>query len=129
PPRRRLPNITTRMSGTSPPDSMSLDPQNGLYAPPDAGVLLVRDANTLRRAFSEGAGYIDVVADRDMSAFAYWDHSPELSRRFRALKIWFMLKIHGARAIRESIDSNIAVARHLAASVEASDDFDLLAPV
>ncbi len=37
--------------------------------------------------------YIDVIADRDMSEFAYWDHSPELSRRFRALKIWFLLKM------------------------------------
>ena len=59
----------------------------------------------------EGAGYIDVVADRDMSEFAYWDHSPELSRRFRALKIWFLLKIHGARAIQAAIDGNIAVAQ------------------
>jgi glutamate/tyrosine decarboxylase-like PLP-dependent enzyme len=107
---------------------MSLVPHKWLYAPLDAGCLLVKDANALRRAFSEGADYIDVVADRDMSDFAYWDHSPELSRRFRALKIWFMLKLHGARAIQDAIDSNIAVARHLAAAVEASDDFELLAP-
>ena len=63
----------------------------------------------LRARSRTGAGYIDVVADRDMSEFAYWDHSPELSRRFRALKIWFLLKIHGARAIQEAIDGNIAV--------------------
>ena len=67
-------------------------------------------ARALRHAFSEGADYIDVVADRDMSDYAYWDHSPELSRRFRALKIWFVLKIHGARAIQQAIDDNIAAA-------------------
>ncbi len=124
----RSPLIGGAMSGLARADSMSLDPHKWLYAPLDAGCLLVRDANALRRAFSEGADYIDVVADRDMSAFAYWDHSPELSRRFRALKIWFMLKIHGARAIQQSIDRNIAVTRHLASAIEASDDFELLAP-
>ena len=109
-------------------DSMSLDPHKWLFAPTDAGCLLVRDAAALQRAFSTGAGYIDVIADRDMSEFAYWDHSPELSRRFRALKIWFLLKVHGARAIQEAIDGNIAVARHLASAVEKSADFELMAP-
>jgi glutamate/tyrosine decarboxylase-like PLP-dependent enzyme len=109
-------------------DSMSLDPHKWLFAPTDAGCLLVRDAAALQRAFSTGAGYIDVIADRDMSEFAYWDHSPELSRRFRALKIWFLLKVHGARAIQDAIDGNIEVARHLAQTVESSSDFELMAP-
>jgi len=109
-------------------DSMSLDPHKWLFAPVDAGCLLVRDAAALRRAFSTGAGYIDVIADRDMSEFAYWDHSPELSRRFRALKIWFLLKVHGARAIQHAIDANITVARHLAHIVSESADFELMAP-
>ena len=109
-------------------DSMSLDPHKWLFAPTDAGCLLVRDAGALQRAFSTGAGYIDVIADRDMSEFAYWDHSPELSRRFRALKIWFLLKVHGARAVQAAIDDNIAVAQHLAQIIKDSDDFELVAP-
>lgn len=109
-------------------NSMSLDPHKWLFAPVDAGCLLVRDAAALQRAFSTGAGYIDVIADRDMSEFAYWDHSPELSRRFRALKIWFLLKVHGARAIQDAIDGNITVARHLAHIVSESADFELMAP-
>jgi aromatic-L-amino-acid/L-tryptophan decarboxylase len=109
-------------------DSMSLDPHKWLFAPVDAGCLLVRDAAALQRAFSTGAGYIDVIADRDMSEFAYWDHSPELSRRFRALKIWFLLKVHGARAIQDAIVGNITVARHLAHVVTESADFELMAP-
>ena len=48
-------------------DSMSLDPHKWLFAPADAGCLLVRDAAALQRAFSTGAGYIDVIADQDMS--------------------------------------------------------------
>jgi aromatic-L-amino-acid/L-tryptophan decarboxylase len=110
-------------------DSLSLDPHKWLYAPLDTGCVLVKNAGALRRAFSEGAGYIDVVADREMSDFAYWDHGPELSRRFRALKIWFVLKVHGVRAIQQAIDSNIEVARHLAELIDASPDFERVAPV
>jgi aromatic-L-amino-acid/L-tryptophan decarboxylase len=121
-------HVAGAMNALARVDSLSLDPHKWLYAPLDVGCLLVRDANPLRRAFSEGADYIDVVTDRDMSDFAYWDHGPELSRRFRALKIWFLLKIHGARAIQDAIDANIDAAQHLAATVEASADFELLAP-
>ena len=122
------PLIGDAMRGLNRADSLSLDPHKWLYAPLDAGCLLVRDAAALRQAFSEGADYIDVVADQGMSEFAYWDHSPELSRRFRALKIWLMLKIHGARAIQQAINGNIATARHLADTITTSDDFELLAP-
>jgi len=123
------PRINGAMSALHRADSLSLDPHKWLYAPLDVGCLLIKQDAALRRAFSEGAGYIDVVTDADMSDYAYWDHSPELSRRFRALKIWLLLKIHGARAIHDAIDSNIAVARHLAETIERSDDFELLAPV
>jgi len=122
------PQVGGAMAAIGRADSLTLDPHKWLYAPLDAGCLLVRDPSALRRAFTEGADYIDVVTDREMSDFAYWDHSPELSRRFRALKIWFILKIHGARAIRDAIDRNIAVAHHLARVVQESTDFELLAP-
>jgi glutamate/tyrosine decarboxylase-like PLP-dependent enzyme len=124
----RSTHVGTAMRGIGGADSMSLDPHKWLFAPTDVGCLLVRDAAALRRTFATGAGYIDVIADRAMSEFAYWDHSPELSRRFRALKIWFVLKIHGAKAIADAIDDNIAVARHLANLVEQSTDFELMAP-
>ena len=124
----RSPHVAGAMRAITRADSMSLDPHKWLFAPTDAGCLLVRDAASLQRAFSTGAGYIDVIADRDMSEFAYWDHSPELSRRFRALKIWFLLNVHGARAVQAAIDDNIAVARHLASAVKSSADFELMAP-
>jgi glutamate/tyrosine decarboxylase-like PLP-dependent enzyme len=117
------------MAGLSRADSLALDPHKWLYAPLDAGCLLVKRGGALRHAFSEGAAYIDVVADREMSEFAYWDHSPELSRRFRALKIWFMLKLYGTRALQAAIDRNISVARHLAELIDVSDDFERVAPV
>jgi aromatic-L-amino-acid decarboxylase len=121
-------HVGDAMSAIARADSLSLDPHKWLFAPLDAGCLLVKDGTALRRAFSEGAGYIDVVADHAMSEFAYWDHSPELSRRFRALKIWFLLKIHGVRAVQDAIDGNIEVAQQLTRLIDASDDFERLAP-
>jgi glutamate/tyrosine decarboxylase-like PLP-dependent enzyme len=123
------PHVNGAMAALGRADSLALDPHKWLYAPLDSGCLLVKKGANLRRAFSEGAGYIDVVADRDMSEFAYWDHSPELSRRFRALKIWFVLKMHGTRALQAAIDANIAAAKHLARLIDASDDFERLGPV
>ena len=122
------PRAADALSAIGRADSMSLDPHKWLFAPLDAGCLLVRDPRRLPAAFAHGASYVDVIADADMSEFAFWDHGPELSRRFRALKIWFILKIHGARAIQDAISSNIAVAQHLAALIRASEDFELLAP-
>ena len=107
----RAPRAADALAAIGRADSLSLDPHKWLFAPLDAGCLLVRDPRHLKRAFTHGAAYIDVVADRDMSEFAFWDHGPELSRRFRALKIWFILKCHGARAITAAIDDNIAVAQ------------------
>ena len=122
------PHVKDAMAAIGRADSLALDPHKWLYAPLDVGCLMVRKAGALRRAFSEGAGYIDVVTDREMSDFASWDHSPELSRRFRALKIWFILKIHGTRPLQAAIDHNIETARHLGNLIDASDDFERMAP-
>lgn len=123
------PHVGNALAALGRADSLSLDPHKWLFAPLDVGCLLVRDPKRLRQAFTQGAAYIDVIANADMPEYAFWDYSPELSRRFRALKIWFILKCHGARAIRAAIDGNIAVARRLAALIDASDDFERLAPV
>jgi glutamate/tyrosine decarboxylase-like PLP-dependent enzyme len=126
---RRCPSIGDAMEGLERADSLSLDPHKWMFAPLDLGCLLVKDGFFLHKAFSQGASYIDVVSDTGMSDYAFWDHSPELSRRFRALKVWFMLKCHGAVAIRDAIENNIRVAHEMGRAIAASDDFELLAPV
>ncbi|HXG88728.1 MAG TPA: aminotransferase class I/II-fold pyridoxal phosphate-dependent enzyme [Vicinamibacterales bacterium] len=124
-----VPALGDAMRGRSRADSMSLDPHKWLFAPVDVGCLLVRDIDHLRRTFSHGAAYIDVIAGRGMSDFAFWDYGPELTRRFRALKLWFIFKCHGAAALRDAMSGNIAVAQELAAAIDASPDFKRLAPV
>jgi glutamate/tyrosine decarboxylase-like PLP-dependent enzyme len=123
-----VPAVERLFAGLTRADSLSLDPHKWLFVPLDLGCLLVRDLEALRRAFAHRAAYIDVVAERDMSEYAFWDVSPELSRRFRALKLWFALKCHGADAFTAAIARNIDLARHLADAIDAAEDFERLAP-
>jgi glutamate/tyrosine decarboxylase-like PLP-dependent enzyme len=111
-------------------DSVSLDPHKWLYVPVDAGCLLFRDPNPVKATFStEDADYIKVHGHSDDEAFAYWDYGVELSRRFRALKVWLTLSYYGVRRIAEAVSNDISLAAYMGELVSAADDFELLAPV
>ena len=110
-------------------DSVALDPHKWLYLPVDCGCVLYRDAQAARATFAHEAEYTRVLEQEPDEAFAFWDYGPELSRRFRALKVWMMLKGVGLRALGEAIEKDLACARHLERLVRASEDFEMLAPV
>ena len=111
-------------------DSVSLDPHKWLYVPVDAGCLLFRDANPVKATFStDEADYIKVHGHSDDEAFAYWDYGVELSRRFRALKVWLTLSYYGAHRIAGAVSNDISLASYMGELVSAADDFELLAPV
>jgi len=111
-------------------DSVSLDPHKWLYVPVDAGCLLFRDAAAARSAFNtEDADYIKTHGYSNEEAFAFWDYGVELSRRFRALKIWLTLQYYGSRRIAEAISDDISLAQYFGDAVSNAGDFELLAPV
>ena len=111
-------------------DSVSLDPHKWLYVPVDAGCLLFRDDAAARATFStDEADYIKTHGYVDEEAFAFWDYGVELSRRFRALKVWLTLQYYGSRRIAEAISEDISLAEYLGEVVSNADDFELLAPV
>lgn len=111
-------------------DSVSLDPHKWLYVPVDAGCLLFRDAAAARVPFSsEDADYIKTHGYSDEEAFAFWDYGVELSRRFRAFKVWLTLQYYGSRRIAQAINDDISLAEYLGEVVASADDFELLAPV
>jgi glutamate/tyrosine decarboxylase-like PLP-dependent enzyme len=110
-------------------NSVSLDPHKWLYAPLDCGCLLFHDEEDVRSVFSSGdADYIKVHEEQRGESFAFWDYGIELSRRFRALKIWLMLRYYGAGRVASAIQKDNALAAELAELVSESDDFELLAP-
>jgi glutamate/tyrosine decarboxylase-like PLP-dependent enzyme len=82
-----------------------------------------------RATFAHEAEYTRVIGQEADEAFAFWDYGPELSRRFRALKVWMLLKGIGLRAVSEAIEKDLACARHFEKQVQNSEDFEMLAPV
>ncbi|MDQ2855616.1 MAG: aminotransferase class I/II-fold pyridoxal phosphate-dependent enzyme, partial [Acidobacteriota bacterium] len=117
-------------AGIEQADSLSIDCHKWLYTPLDAGCLLFRDEAVARTAFSANeADYIKVLEQNAEESFAFWDYGVELSRRFRALKIWMTLRYYGLRKISEAISEDISLAEYLAQRVSEAEDFELLAPV
>jgi aromatic-L-amino-acid decarboxylase len=108
-------------------DSLSIDPHKWLYAPLDIGCLLFRDGELAKRTFSETAAYTRVTQTDSVEAHAFFDHGMELSRRFRALKLWFALELHGTDAYARMIEHNIEVRRYLDARIDAHPQLERVA--
>ena len=116
-------------SGIELADSLSLDAHKWLYQPLDCGCLLYRDAAAARAAFSHTGDYTRSLLEDPVERFAFFEESLELSRRFRALKLWLSLRFHGLGAFRESIRGDLELARKLAAAIDARPELERLAPV
>ena len=110
-------------------DSVSLDPHKWLYVPIDSGCLLFRDEAKARAAFSfDDADYIRVHEQNADESFAFWNYGPELSRRFRALKIWLSVKVLGLSWYRELIARSCQLAELAQALLEQEPSFEILSP-
>ncbi|WP_308819390.1 pyridoxal phosphate-dependent decarboxylase family protein [Pseudonocardia alni] len=108
-------------------DSVALDPHKLLFAPLEAGCLLVRDAATLRAAYAYSSSYLTVAEDPLMHD--YMDHGPQLSRSFKALKIWASLRTFGTDAFGSALTGMLELAAHLGRRVTAEPGLELMAPV
>jgi aromatic-L-amino-acid/L-tryptophan decarboxylase len=108
-------------------DSLCVDAHKWLYAPLDCSVLLVRPESSRPIVPpSEGMDYIRVLEDQPAEEFAFWDHGLELSRRFRALKVWMMFRYYGARRLVSAVAEDIELASHMAECVRRHEDLELL---
>jgi glutamate/tyrosine decarboxylase-like PLP-dependent enzyme len=116
-------------AGIEQADSIALDPHKWLYLPVDVGCVIYRSPEIARAAFAHDAEYTRIIGEKADEAFAFWDYGPELSRRFRALKVWMLLKGVGLESLSEAIESNLACARYFESMVRQSDDFEMIAPV
>src|SRR6266699_1221833 len=110
-------------------DSIALDPHKWLYLPVDVGCVIYRAPQIARAAFAHEAEYTRIIGEEADEAFAFWDYGPELSRRFRALKVWMLLKGVGIHSLGEAIENNLACALYFESLVRGSDDFEMVAPV
>ena len=98
------------MPGLSDADSLALDPHKWLFHPFECGCVLVRDSTHLLASFHMRPEYLkDIEGSRHQPN--YWDYSPELTRPFRALKLWMTLQVYGVAEVRKSIEYGMHLAR------------------
>ena len=118
-----------KFRGLEQADSLSLDAHKWLYQPVDCGCLLYREPAAAQAAFAHTGDYAKALTADPVEGFCFFEESMELSRRFRALKLWLSLRYHGLAAFREAIARDLAHARLLAELVAARPELEVLAPV
>ena len=125
-----VPEYRSRLAGMERADSIAFDLHKWMYMPFEAGCTLVRDAEAHRRAFSLRPDYL-THAERGLAAGTLWfsDYGIQLTRGFRALKVWMSLKEHGLDRYARLVRQNIEQARYLAQLIREAPDLELLAPV
>jgi aromatic-L-amino-acid/L-tryptophan decarboxylase len=118
-----------KFAGLALVDSLSLDPHKWLYQPLDCGCLLYRDVAMARKTFMYTGAYAKQLSTDPIEGFAFFEESIELSRRFRALKLWLSLRYHGLKGFRAAIQRDLEHAQRLARAVDAEPALERLAPV
>jgi glutamate/tyrosine decarboxylase-like PLP-dependent enzyme len=112
-----------KLRGIEQADSVALDPHKTLFLPYGTGAVVVRDGQQLLDAFSASADYIQPFAETDVGPSPS-DLSPELTRHFRAMRLWLPLQIAGVAAFRAAQSEKLALARYFHARLSELDGFD-----
>jgi glutamate/tyrosine decarboxylase-like PLP-dependent enzyme len=107
-------------------DSVTLDPHKWLFVPYECGCVLIRDAEKLRRSFSMSAPYLRGALPTEYTGLDYYEHGPQMSRGFRALKVWMTLKHYGVDGYRKLLAQGVRCAERLDELVRASESFEAL---
>lgn len=125
-----VPAMRAQLAGMQRGDSLAFDLHKWMYLPYEAGCLLVKNKAAHEKAFAVVPTYL-APHDRGLMAGPPWfaNYGLQLSRGFRALKIWLAFKSHGIDKFRRLIYQNIRQARYLAQLVEASPELEMAAPV
>ena len=125
-----LPEYTERLKGVELADSIAFDYHKWFYVNYDVGGVLIRNAQAHKEAFEINASYLAHHERGIIAGDLNYNHlGIELSRGFRALKVWMMLKEQGIEKYRRLVRQNIQQARYLAELVQANDQLQLVAPV
>ncbi|HEY4869191.1 MAG TPA: pyridoxal-dependent decarboxylase [Candidatus Dormibacteraeota bacterium] len=123
------PELRWVLAGAERADSIVVNPHKWLFTPIDCSVLWTRRPDTLRDAFSLVPEYLRSDEGSDPHAPNLMDYGVSLGRRFRALKLWLVMRRFGSDGLAARVRFHCALARTLAERVRESEDFELLAPV
>jgi len=121
-----LPEHRWMIAGVEAADSFVLNPHKWLFTNFDCSAYFVRDPEALTRTFAIAPAYLETR--EGASVIDYRDWGIPLGRRFRALKLWFVIRSYGVTGLKDMIAGHIDWAQELARQVDAADDFELVAP-
>jgi aromatic-L-amino-acid decarboxylase len=122
-----LPEMRHHFKGWERADSIVMNPHKWLFTPFDLSVLYCRDLDVLKQAFSLVAEYLKTSDEQTVKNGM--DYGIQLGRRFRALKLWFVIRYFGVEGLQARLREHCRLARAFASWVEASADFEMMAPV
>jgi aromatic-L-amino-acid decarboxylase len=120
-----LPEFRGMLDGIELADSLVVNPHKWMFVPMDCSVLFLKDESMVRRAFSLVPEYLTAP---EAGVVNYMDYGLQLGRRFRALKLWFVLRHLGADGVRRRLREHIGLAQEFAAWVHSKTDWEVLAP-
>ena len=123
-------NVKSQLAGIERADSIALDLHKWMHVPFEAGCILVRHNEAHRRTFSLTPDYL-AHESRGLAAGNLWfsDYGLQLSRQFRALKVWMSIKEHGLNRFGRMIARNVQQAQYFGQLVESEPNLELMAPI
>jgi len=121
-----VPEFREILAGCERADSIVVNPHKWLFTPFDLSVLYTRHMDLLRRAFSLVPEYLRTPEQEKVRSGS--DYGIQLGRRFRALKLWMVMRYFGQEGLAERIREHCRLAKEFASWVEASPDWELMAP-
>jgi aromatic-L-amino-acid/L-tryptophan decarboxylase len=122
-----VPEFRGFMRGVEQADSFVFNPHKWMLTNFDCSAYFVRDAAMLRRTFEIQPEYLKTAADSQVKNYRDW--GIQLGRRFRALKLWFVIRYYGVEGLRKMVRHHVGLAREFAGWISADRRFELMAPV
>jgi len=124
-----LPELRNHQAGTERADSYTFNPHKWMFTNFDCNVLWVADREPLISALTVLPPYLRNEASESGAVVDYRDWHVPLGRRFRALKLWWVLRYYGSRGIRHHVSEHIRLAREFARRVDEEAQLERIAPV
>jgi aromatic-L-amino-acid/L-tryptophan decarboxylase len=122
-----VPELRPLFDGVEHADSLVFNPHKWMLVNFDCSAYFVRDRGALLRTFQITPEYLRTDQDAEVVNFRDW--GIQLGRRFRALKLWFVIRSYGVEGLRAMVRNHVALARELAGEIERTPKFELMAPV